>query len=175
MFNQAQQLSQQLVKAQADASTLQAAAVASRQQAASLALQLEAAQSEVQALRRLSAAATQEAAGFAQWCLSKPSGSSLQGVVGAVAHDSDMVANSTWLACTGHSQSGPQSSVAEALRCRDEGLIKWFEARVVGVLKHGQLPAGRQQPNEQQASDSDRVIALVREVRASPTLWIYVL
>jgi hypothetical protein len=139
LFSQAQQLSQQLISARTDASTAQAAAAAARQAAATLSLQLESAVSEAEALRRAAAAATQEAAGVAQWCLSRPPGSSLQG------------------GSSGSNGGCGEESVGEVLRRRDEGLIKWFEARVGGLLK-------QQQGHDQQQQEDSRLIALVREV-----------
>lgn len=146
LFSQAQQLSQQLIAARADASAAQAAAAAARQAAATLGLQLESAVSEAEALRRAAAAATQEAAGVAQWCLSRPPGSSLQG------------SNSS---NSGSNGGSGEESVGEALRRRDEGLLKWFEARVAGLLKQQQSQQGQ---GKQQQEDA-RLIALVREVR----------
>jgi hypothetical protein len=150
LFSQAQQLGQQLVAAQADASTAQAAAAAARQQAATLSLQLEAALSEADALRRAAAAATQEAAGVAHWCLQRPPGSSsLQGG----GNDA------------GSSSVGGEESVGEALRRRDEGLMKWFEARVVGLVKQQQGQAAGAQGQQRQGEEEARLIPLVREVR----------
>lgn len=42
------------------------------------------------------------------------------------------------------------------MRRRDEGLIKWFEARVAGLVNQGQ--------NAQHVESDTRLIALVREV-----------
>jgi hypothetical protein len=155
LFSQAQQVSQQLVTAQAEASAAQAAAAATRQHAATLSLQLEAALSEADALRRAAAAATQEAAGVAHWCLHRPAGSnSLQGGSNG---SSDAAAGGCG------SGMGSEESVGEALRCRDEGLIKWFEARVAGLVKQQQGQSGRQGQDEQDT----RLMALVREVSSA--------
>jgi hypothetical protein len=153
LFNQSQALSQQLVAARTDASTAQAAASAARQQCAALSLQLEAAAAEAEALRRAAAAATQEAAGLATWCLSRPPGSS--SLTGGGSNGSG-----------GCGSSGGQESVGEALRRRDEGLIKWFEVRVAGLVKQSgqQLQLQLQRDGDGDKTDG-RLIALVREVR----------
>jgi K+-sensing histidine kinase KdpD len=164
LFSQAQQLSQQLVSAQASASTAQAAAAAARQQAATLALQLEAASAEAAALRRAAAAATQEAAGIAHWCLNSSSAAAGGGSGGSSSSSAESAHGSN-----GSVAAGGQESVGEALRRRDEGLIKWFEGRAAGLLKQGQT--GQQQQQQQvvegDSSSSDtQLMALVREVCA---------
>ena len=166
LFSQAQQLSQQLVTAQADASTAQAAAAATRHKAAQVSLQLEAALSEADALRRAAAAATQEAAGVAQWCLNKPPGCGLQGGVSINSSGHNM-ADGDAAACR---HAAGQESVGEALRRRDEGLIKCFEARVAGLQKQGQSQqvqlggSGSLAAPGQQSYDDTRLMQFVREV-----------
>lgn len=90
---------------------------------------------------------------MAHWCLHRPPGSSsLQG------GGSDAGGGS------GTGGAGGEASVGEALRRRDEGLMKWFEARVVGLVKQQQGQTGAQ-GQQQQGEEAARLIALVREVR----------
>lgn len=85
---------------------------------------------------------------MAHWCLHRPPGSSsLQGT-GSSGNNG---------APAGGVGSSGEESVGEALRRRDEGLIKWFEARVSGLVKQGQS-------GQQQDESDTRLIALVREV-----------
>jgi hypothetical protein len=110
LYNQLQQVSEQLTAAQVSANSANAAAGAARRTASSLALQLEAATAELDALRRAASAAAADAAGCSQWA---------QQQAHAVASGSGCCAE----------------AVAEAVKRRDEGLIRWFEGRMALLLQ----------------------------------------
>jgi hypothetical protein len=100
-------------------------------------LQLEAATAELDALRRAAAAAAAEAAGCSQWA---------QQQAHAVAGGSGCCAE----------------AVAEMVKRRDEGLIRWFEGRIALLLQS----AGRVSSSDaDDAGTETPMMALTRQVR----------
>lgn len=118
LFTENQQLLEQLAAAQSSATEAKTAGSIARRTASSLALQLEAATTELDSLRRVTAAATAEAAGYADWATAlRPGG---QEGVGA-------------------------EYVSEGVKQRDAGLFKWFESRIMTLLGSGGSVEGVQQ------------------------------
>jgi hypothetical protein len=138
LYSQLQQMSEQLTAAHVSANSANTAAGAARRTASNLALQLEAATAELDALRRAAPAAVAEAAGCSQWAQQQ-------------AH---AVASGSSSCCA--------EAVAEAVKRRDEGLIRWFEGRMALLL---QSASSSVSDGDAQAS----LMAVTRQVRAWTT------
>lgn len=130
LFSHNQQLSEQLTAAQVSADTANAAASNARRTANSLALQLEAATAELDTLRCTAAAAAAEASGYAEWALKQGNA---------------IVAGSS-----------SAEGIAEGVKQRDQGLIKWFEGRVAMLLASCSTAGG---------IDQTQLMDLTRQVR----------
>lgn len=139
LYSQLQQTTEQMTAKQVSANSANSAAAAARRTASSLALQLEAATAELDALRRAAAAAAAEAAGCSQWA---------QQQAHAAAAGSGCCAE----------------AVAEAVKRRDEGLIRWFEGRIALLLQSASRGSSTAASDE--AAEAP-LMALTRQVTLS--------